>query len=470
MDKQKTKKYLYAFTLVELIIVITILAILATIAFVSFQWYTISSRDANRLSTVTNITKWLDTFGIKVGYFPVPDSIYATWVALWKNVIQVWKISNGVSKMIWLSSNALDPKTWNSYQYWITTDGKDYQVGFVLEKPVSGFISSSYAQNSVARVEWVYKWLLKYSTGWVNYVANFPSLIFATGWTIDLISWEPYFVINNGKNLPYSLEKEPTTIDTKNTIVSQKVWKAVTIQNLNADNFLDSQSSYVTKLWYSKDEVALKILWNDYSKIISNHVVQCDYDECLPGWYYVILSTNSKYANGCKSTNLPWYNASQAVLAADSTQENPYFKCIYKIASSWLYISPWFTDSSTLTDYWRYNINENRPECNSSTETCDYIKNYPAWNTAPGYCKTFSAWDLNWYLPAEWNWAIIDIYNNSWKILWFDTRLWPFYWTSTFVSHSVSYWANWIIRHGPSWIDKTTWWYNNVRQIRCVFK
>jgi len=46
-----------AFTLVELIIVITILAILATIAFVSFSNYTKSARDANRVSTLTNLQK-----------------------------------------------------------------------------------------------------------------------------------------------------------------------------------------------------------------------------------------------------------------------------------------------------------------------------------------------------------------------------------------------------------------------------
>jgi prepilin-type N-terminal cleavage/methylation domain-containing protein len=468
MNQQKTKKYLHAFTLVELIIVITILAILSTIAFVSFQWYTTSSRDTTRLSTVTNITKWLDTFGITVGYFPIPDSITATWVALWKNVIQVWKISSWVTKMIWLSANALDPKTGNPYQYWITTDGKDYQVWFVLEKPVSWFISSTYAQNSVARVEGVYKWLLKYSTGGVNYIANFPSLIFATWWTIDLIIGEPYYVINNWKNLPYSIDKEPTTVETKNLIVSQKVGKAVTIQNLNADNFLDSQSSYVTKLWYTKDEVALKVLWNNYQKVLDSHVVTCDYDECLPGGYYVILSTNSKYANGCRSTNLPWYNASQAVLAADTTQDNPYFKCIYKLASSWLYISPWFTDSTTLSDKDRLHINENRPECNSLTETCDYIKNYPAWNTAPGYCKTFSVWDVSWFLPAEWNSALLDIYNNESKIWWFSDDLQ--YWSSSFVSHSVSYWANWFIRHSSNTTAKADWSYVNPRKVRCVFK
>jgi prepilin-type N-terminal cleavage/methylation domain-containing protein len=45
----------FGFTLVELIIVITILAILSAIAFISFQGYTKSSRDSNRLATLKNI-------------------------------------------------------------------------------------------------------------------------------------------------------------------------------------------------------------------------------------------------------------------------------------------------------------------------------------------------------------------------------------------------------------------------------
>jgi len=49
-----TTKKAFAFTLVELIIVITILAILATIAFVSFQNYVKDSRDAVRVSDLTN--------------------------------------------------------------------------------------------------------------------------------------------------------------------------------------------------------------------------------------------------------------------------------------------------------------------------------------------------------------------------------------------------------------------------------
>ncbi len=50
-----------AFTLVELIIVITILAILATISFISFKNY---ARDGNKLTTLSNIEKWLSLYQI----------------------------------------------------------------------------------------------------------------------------------------------------------------------------------------------------------------------------------------------------------------------------------------------------------------------------------------------------------------------------------------------------------------------
>jgi type IV pilus assembly protein PilE len=56
------KKYqIRAFTLVELIIVISILSLLATLAFVSFQSYVSQSKNTQRLTSLLQIQKSLDT-------------------------------------------------------------------------------------------------------------------------------------------------------------------------------------------------------------------------------------------------------------------------------------------------------------------------------------------------------------------------------------------------------------------------
>jgi prepilin-type N-terminal cleavage/methylation domain-containing protein len=70
MIQQKQK----AFTLVELIIVISILAVLATISFMSFSSYVSKSRDAQRLSTLTNLEKGLVSSQVTVGKLPIPDN------------------------------------------------------------------------------------------------------------------------------------------------------------------------------------------------------------------------------------------------------------------------------------------------------------------------------------------------------------------------------------------------------------
>ncbi len=164
MNKLKIK----GFTLVELIIVITILVILATIAFVSFNWYTKTARDSSRITTIKNISKWIDSFFIKTWNVPNVDNQTATWVILWETLTYVWNIWENITNLIWMWEIPKDPLTWNNYVYGIDVNKKKYQIWWVIEDWV------------VSKVEWNYNWLLRTNTK----IYNIPSLIFNWSWSL----------------------------------------------------------------------------------------------------------------------------------------------------------------------------------------------------------------------------------------------------------------------------------------------
>jgi len=146
LEVAKAKK---AFTLVELIIVITILAILATIAFVSFSNYTASARDANRVATLTNIEKWLQTFQISSGKYPIPDETINVTDS-WTIIGYQWTIWESVSKIIKISNIPTDPQDGFNYVYSRNERWNKYQImGFLeVQNSQTAFIKESYADIS----------------------------------------------------------------------------------------------------------------------------------------------------------------------------------------------------------------------------------------------------------------------------------------------------------------------------------
>lgn len=119
------------FTLVELIIVITILVILWTISFMSFSNYTKTTRDANRLITLQNIEKWLQTYFIRSGKYPEPDNKIEI-TSSWTTYSYQWIIWDWVSRLIQLQANG-DPMTQESYQYSVNTSRKKMQLLWMFE-------------------------------------------------------------------------------------------------------------------------------------------------------------------------------------------------------------------------------------------------------------------------------------------------------------------------------------------------
>lgn len=67
------------------------------------------------------------------------------------------------------------------------------------------FIETTYADINYAKVEWNYKWYIKFNSWSDLYIANIPSLIFNKLIipTADLLSTHTYYVVNKKQNLPY---------------------------------------------------------------------------------------------------------------------------------------------------------------------------------------------------------------------------------------------------------------------------
>ncbi len=246
MKKLQTKK---AFTIVELIIVITILAILATVWFLSYSAYTSNARDWNRLTSIWEIQNWLNMFKLKNSKFPSAEGTIFSWTINWIALVYVWEFWDNISKSISLGFTPTDPLTKTKYTYGTTKDYKYYQISSIMENTVwyeNHITNQTYAWNEEAKVEWNYKWILRYSSWSEKWIANVPSLIFNNTWAVDLLNSWTYFVVNKKTNLPYNLSwiKDASIRKVDWTTLVRDITKStdatltwVNITNLDINNF-----------------------------------------------------------------------------------------------------------------------------------------------------------------------------------------------------------------------------------------
>lgn len=158
MYKQKK-----AFTLVELVVVITILAILATIWFVSYSTYISLSRDTNRMSTISELSKaleihwWLYTL-------PLPED-YVSVKVNWETIAYQWQIWKNILETIHFENWWFDPKSKDYFSYYLTKNKKEFQILAFLEEEQE---TSSIINNTLATdystffpyVSWKKLWIL----------------------------------------------------------------------------------------------------------------------------------------------------------------------------------------------------------------------------------------------------------------------------------------------------------------------
>jgi len=192
---------MWAFTLVELIVVITILAILWTIAFISLQWYSAQARDSKRVSDIQNIKKSLELFSLNTWKYPKPDDYFTVsygsqdlryqWV--------VWdQVTTNLSRN--LNEKPTDPLTESQYTYSSTYAWTEYEILGLYE---SNLISSNVGVNLVfslpalattknyPKINWNYNWV--YVKAGTYYLPT-PSIINGNVWANTDISWDSTFL------------------------------------------------------------------------------------------------------------------------------------------------------------------------------------------------------------------------------------------------------------------------------------
>ena len=156
---QKNRKSLFGFTLVELIVVITILAILWAIAFISFWWQASSARDSNRVADITSISKSLEIFSVKTGYYPDPSNPFLatySWGVIWKQGTLgdsvITTLSAGWAR---ISKKPTDPLTNTEYPYSKTQETREYAIktdyegqSIVMQRTIDGGANKQLTTNN----------------------------------------------------------------------------------------------------------------------------------------------------------------------------------------------------------------------------------------------------------------------------------------------------------------------------------
>ncbi len=150
------------FTLVELIVVITVLAILATVWFVSYSWYSAQARDSNRLAAVSMLQKAIEVDSIATWDSVMPDNTIN--IKLWNNLVWYqWEAGESVFSKIKYTSWWVDPKYWDYYTYFLSSDRRNVQILTYLEtlnyanENLVGISNQLYANNYENRYPY-YKW------------------------------------------------------------------------------------------------------------------------------------------------------------------------------------------------------------------------------------------------------------------------------------------------------------------------
>lgn len=491
-----SKKKIKAFTLVELIIVITILAILATTAFLSFQWYSKNARDSNRITTQTQLQKWIEVFQVTTWTLPNPEWVSIEWTFNSKIIAKSWVIWDNISKIIKIDKTPTDPLWDKKYAYWVSIDGKYFQIATVLEwwvTAMNSIISTTYADAWYnAKVLWNYDWILVYD--WSIY--NLPSLIFTSSW--DLLSNEVNFVVDKWPNLPYAVWnikniKEISTSEVVKIVTKNKANSLTWINILGKDltSYYSLSWSLSNDLWYDSDLIWKKIFWEKFITFTPTTCTNFTYSTwtCQPNstapltiltsspnwcvWWTPQTTTSCTYVEPTVWTNMSTVPGQSALYAWVYTTWNNKILRVAWTETTWL---AWKTTNSD--DLWTFSATD------WSLNTQVFDSNHPAWK----YCQDLVwAWYSDWYLPAMANnsaWSITNCWSKPWELqflycqhkwtwsqalLWFNSPTdYDIYWSSnesTWNPMSAIYLTFYNGNWNWDWKTKTTNAY-----IRCVRK
>lgn len=394
-----------AFTLVELIIVITILAILATIAFISFQKYIKDARDGNRISTLTQLQKWLELYAVKIGVYLKPDYVYASWYINTNiELFQVWQVKDSFSRGVSFSKTPSDPLSKDYYTYWLSDNKKYYQIAATLENWQSYVVGN-------------YKWILQIG----DMFSNPASLILSRGysWPVDLEN-DIYFVLDKWQNLPYTINWNMTLTG---IITNTTTWVTIT-----KDTWMNTHSWIIQEIfpWVHQDTLWILVFWEkEYFNNIKNvwewnqlPIVTCGSAHassvsvaptsnlCSDGttpmvsgtWPWTWTCGGSTYCSASKSVSI-WENVSTV------WGQFAFYAGVY---TGWHGKTMWVAGTQGAPMRWKYSDTETSLSTVNSTTNwqvnIDAIKLIDptlASHPAVKYCDDLDrAWKTDWYLPA----------------------------------------------------------------------
>ncbi len=506
LEKTKLRKW---FTLVELIIVITILAILATIAFISFQWYTKSARDWNRLATVTNISKWIDIYWIQVWTFPEPDGTILSWSLAWVQLNRLWIIWDNISRLIKLNKTPTDPVWWNNYVYAVSPDNKYYQIWMTLEnlESYNNITKTTYADNwsFKAKVLWNYKYPLKI---WTK-LYSLPSLIFTWTWWDLSQTWNAYFIVDKWLNIPYTPDKSALNNTQTTTQVLQSItwtwWVTltwITLPTETSEQFKTLTSTSTTiqnlqqALWITdQTQLWTVIYWSNYNTNTSLNATSWWWSS--PTWTFALSSTSVTswtpvtITNNCTTSPTSYTSSNTSVatiawttittLTAWTTNITPvWWSCSDSSAKTLTVTAPANScnttqpTNATLTTWTPTNSNQ-AWQTNDSSQPCHFVCNAWYWydwtncvsatNCASWLSYiTLSNWQSwsckNFWATTVWDWSTqpTDCWWGASNCNSSLTWLWDYYqwWRND------TWWTNWQAWWNYDWqtpqVDTAWWW------------
>lgn len=454
MKKQQIK----AFTLIEIIVVITILAILATIWFMSYQSYTSDARDANRITSFWEIKNWLNIYKLKNRKFPSPDGSVLSWTINWTALVYVWELWDTISKKLNLTFNPTDPLTKTNYVYGTTKDYKYYQISSIMENTIwyeNNITNQTYAWNEEAKVEWNYKWILKYSSWSEKWITNVPSLIFNNTGSVDLLNSGTYFVVNKKTNLPYnfswikdsSIRKVDWTSlirDITKSTNSTLTW--VNITNLTTDNFsiiftwatLNSFNVSWVSTWTLAYSVKADIMWVKAADTPTYYPCTLSWQTILHLWSITAFTTSVlPYGSSCNwitRTCNNWLLSWSDTYLYPTCTVTAWANCTAS-TYSWITINPINHSlsqnfSKTIT-YWTWDVTA---ICTNAVLSYWSINTTCSTNYVPSWTWNCVLDTCSWILPAnsQLNWT-------QWTATWgYSTTAW----LCKFVCQAGYYW-NW---------------------------
>ncbi len=478
------------FTLVELIIVITILAILATIAFISFRWYLSDSRDANRLSTLNNIEKWLILYETKTWNYPTPDTPSTISVS-WTIISYQWYVWDNVSRVINMNKTPLDPldniqyyyATWNgwkwykllSYQEWDLSYwniiSQTYAFDYTTRQPkviwkwpaiitdinnniilanIDLFLTESWTTykamiDDTTSLTWsgkdIWGWLQILATKWWNFSAptNCPT------WFIP-VPWNPEFAQPGFCVSKYEM--------TWNTPWTDPVWT----NSWNTYQWTENPTCFTSSTWCSNLDDIKNHKWWITSKPgypIASITQKAAIDACASIWWHLI--TNNEWMTIARNIEanpinwswwIIWTNLYNGISNSHAT--TPVLWCNWQSNSRWGVSSADTTCTkriNTLSNWETiYDLAWNVWEHVNKANTLDGI-NYNVWKQK--FSNT-TWWTITWTPPNDYY-----AWNPTW---WNNTNITTEernkYWPS---SSSYTHTTNWVWNIHGRYINDTSY-------------